>query len=74
MKLHQCSQLEGNTLSSNQDSYSLMENKILSRCSEEATTGPVPNQTRPGDVLKYNTYKIRVNFSSLLQVLFRLFD
>jgi hypothetical protein len=37
-----------------------MEYKILSRCSEEAASGPVPNQTRPVDILKYNTYKIRV--------------
>jgi len=33
-----------------------MEYKTLSLCSEEAATGPVLSQTRPGDVLKYNTY------------------
>ena len=37
-----------------------MDYKILPRCSKEAATGPVLSQTRQGDVLKCNTYKIRV--------------
>jgi len=46
-------------LSHNQDSYSLMEYKVLSRCYEEAATGSVPSQTRPEYALEYNTYKTR---------------